>query len=59
LYPVSGIVTAPDAETLELVALSAAHETDEYRSIVLPDGEVRGDPKGSGSEGFIEQVVGI
>ncbi len=59
LYPVSSIFTAPDAERLELVVLSAVHETDEYRSIVLPDGEVRGGPKGGGGEGFIEQDVGI
>ena len=60
LYPVSGIVTAPDGQTLvlKLVALSA--EAGEYRWIVLPEGEARGGPKGGGSEGLlIEQDIGL
>jgi hypothetical protein len=55
LYPVAGIVTAPDGETLELVAVTATHEAGEYRWIVLPEGEVKGGQKGGGSDGFISQ----
>ena len=59
LYPVAGIITAPDGETLELVALTDTHEAGEYRWIVLPEGEVKGGPKGGGSEGFVNQDGGI
>jgi hypothetical protein len=59
LYPVSGIVAAPDGETLELVALSATDEAGEYRWIVLPEDEVRGSLKGGGGEGFVGQDINL
>ncbi len=60
LYPVSGIITAPDGETLELVALSDEDEGGEYRWIVLPEGEVKGAKKSvatGSSSGFIDQAT--
>jgi len=60
LYPVTGTVTASDGETLALKLVALTAEAGEYRWIVLPDGEVRGGPKGGGSEGLIiEQDIGL
>jgi hypothetical protein len=60
LYPVASIVTAPDGQTLELVAVSDEHEGGEYRWIVLEDGEVKGARKNvatGSSSGYIDPTT--
>ena len=62
LYPVAATITAPDGQTLELVAVSDEDEGGEYRWIVLEDGEVKGARKGvatGSSSGFIDPTSGL
>ena len=62
LYPLAGTITAPDGQTLELVAVSDDDEGGEYRWIVLEDGEVKGARKGvatGSSSGFIDPTSDI
>ncbi len=59
LYPVAATITAPDGQSLELVAVSDEHEGGEYRWIVLEEGEVKGARKNvatGSSSGYIDPV---
>ena len=59
LYPVASTITAPDGQTLELVAVSDDIEGGGYRWIVLEDGEVKGARKNvatGSSSGYIDPV---
>jgi hypothetical protein len=62
LYPVASIVTAPEGQTLELVAVSDDIEGGGYRWIVLEDGEVKGARKSvatGSSSGYIDPTADL
>jgi hypothetical protein len=57
LYPVAATITAPDGQTLELVAVSDDDEGGEYRWVILSEGEVKGARKNvatGSSSGYID-----
>ena len=57
-YPVSGTITSPDGETQDFEAFASSDEAgEEFRWIVLEDGEVKGASKSAAtgsSSGFID-----
>jgi hypothetical protein len=57
LYPLAGIITAADGQTLELVAVSDDIEGGGYRWVVLSEGAVKGARKNvatGSSSGYID-----
>jgi hypothetical protein len=60
LYPLAATLTAPDGQSVDLVAVSDEHEGGEYRWIVLEDGEVKGARKNvatGASSGYIDPTT--
>lgn len=56
-YLIIGTITSPDGQTLDLRALSASGPTEnEYRYVVLEDGQIRGARKGRSTGSFIDAV---
>ena len=62
LYPVAATLSAPDGQSVDLVAVSDEHEGGEYRWIVLEDGGVKGARKNvatGSSSGYIDPTSNI
>jgi hypothetical protein len=59
-YLITGTITSPDGQTLDWGVLSASGPTEnEYRYVVLEDGQIRGARKGRSTDSFIDAVTNL